>query len=117
MRYPALLAAAASLALPGAALAHARLVASTPAANATVAGPATIDLRFSEPLLAKLSGAELFAADTRKALPAAVAPGSDRRLLRLALPGRLTPGRYRVAYHVVSADTHRISGGFIFQVR
>ena len=46
------LAAALLAVVPGAAMAHVKLTASTPTANATVAKPARIELKFSDKLIA-----------------------------------------------------------------
>ena len=45
---------------------------------------------------------------------AVVDPGNDKQLVLLLPP--LTPGRYRVHWHVVSVDTHRTEGEYSFTV-
>ena len=59
MRRVFLPAALALLGIAGAAQAHPKLLSASPAANATVAKPARITLRFSEKLMPKFSGADL----------------------------------------------------------
>ena len=60
MRHLSVLTAAAALVLlAGTANAHPKLVSATPAANATVARPAHIELHFSEKLVPAFSKADL----------------------------------------------------------
>lgn len=120
------LATAAALASMAAtpAFAHPKLVASTPAGKATVAPTARIALNFSEKLLAPASGATL----TMTAMPgmpnhvmkidglkSAVAADGKTLVVTLARP--LGTGSYRLDWHVVGADTHRIQGNLVFAVR
>ena len=107
----------------GAANAHPKLVSSTPAANATVAKPARLMLRFSEKLMPKFSGAELMMTGMNgmKHAPMKVASaatvGADGRTLVIAPKSPLGAGTYTVAWHVVSSDTHRITGNYAFAVK
>ena len=123
------LGAAIALALPAsAALAHPRLLASTPAAQATVSAPSTVQLRFSERLVAPMTGADVVTA-AMPAMPgmAARAPAkvsgfvarfsSDGKTMTLSRRQALAAGHYSVAWHAVSVDTHRIAGRFDFTVR
>ncbi|RZM13863.1 MAG: copper resistance protein CopC, partial [Sphingomonas sp.] len=61
-RFPALIAAVAALTLAGTAYAHPKMLSANPAANATVAKPAHIELHFSEKLMPAFSKAELIMA-------------------------------------------------------
>ncbi len=112
------LALAASLSAP--ALAHPKLISASPAADATVAtGPRTLVLNFSETLLAPMSGAELtmiMPGMAAHAIPAKTSIGADGRSLVLTLAAPLPRGQYQVAWHVVSADTHRVTGTYKIQV-
>ncbi|TVV74351.1 copper homeostasis periplasmic binding protein CopC [Sphingomonas solaris] len=116
-------AAAALLVVAGAANAHPKLVSATPATNATVAKPARVTLRFSEKLMPKFSGADLMMtgmngmkhAPMKVASAATVAP--DGRTLVITPKSPLGAGTYSVAWHVVSADTHRITGNHAFAVK
>jgi len=58
-RFRAALFAIAAVAMSSAALAHTHLVASTPAANASVAKPTTISLSFNEKVMPAFSGADV----------------------------------------------------------
>lgn len=94
------------------AFAHAKLTASEPAANAKVKETRTIKLSFSEKLEPAFSGASLSdAAGKVIRVPSSVA-GSTITLL----PMGLKPGRYKVAWHSVGQDTHRMTGSFSFDV-
>jgi methionine-rich copper-binding protein CopC len=121
--------AAALLALSAApALAHPKLVSSMPAAKATVGPTAKIELHFSEPLEAKFSGADLtetsmmmngqMMAHVMKigGVAAALDP-ADHKTLILSLKKPLAPGAYKVSWHAVSTDTHRLTGAYAFTVR
>ena len=108
-----------------AAEAHPRLVAATPAADAVVAGPATIKLKFNEPVVAQFSGIELQMTDMpgmKMSTPMKVAVGAPKlaadRTTLSANPGKpLARGAYRVVWHAVAADTHRVEGSYSFTVK
>ncbi|MBT9470788.1 MAG: copper homeostasis periplasmic binding protein CopC [Phenylobacterium sp.] len=116
LRSIAALSAAAGLLVATQAEAHAHLVNATPAANATVAAPKTITLHFSEKLEPKFSGVELMKADGSKVAIASSVPAKDRKAIKGAVAGKLSPGSYMVMWHVVSADGHRMKGDFSFTV-
>ncbi|MEI7932732.1 MAG: copper homeostasis periplasmic binding protein CopC, partial [Alphaproteobacteria bacterium] len=110
------------------AFAHAELVSSTPAANATVAAPTRIVMHFGEALEGKLSGGEITSAQMMMAgkmvthvmkiegVKASLDP-ADHKTLILTLDAPLGAGTYKVAWHAVSTDTHRETGTFTFTVR
>lgn len=106
------------------AYAHPELVQTTPAANATTAAPARIELRFSERLVTAFSSAELLMVDmpgmkmdkpSKEAATSAIGP--DGKTLTIVPARSLSPGAYRVDYRVVAADTHRVTGSFTFRVQ
>jgi methionine-rich copper-binding protein CopC len=110
MRWRRVACAVALLFGSGAALAHAHLRASTPAAGAqlTVA-PAALTLEFSEPAqLTALSIAKAGEAPLKLAPPSA--PASH---VSIALPA-LTPGTWTVTYRALSADGHLVPGTVSF---
>lgn len=99
-----------------AALAHAHLTASTPAAEAVVAAPKTLSLTFSEALEPKFSGLTL-AAPGGGGVPLSVSASEDRRTL-VATPAKpLAPGVYKAVWHAVAKDGHPMEGGYSFTVR
>jgi hypothetical protein len=96
-------------------------VSASPAANATIAKPARVTLRFSEKLMPAFSKADLTMAAMR-GMPAmevasAAALASDGRTLVVTPKAQLHPGRYSVAWHVVSTDTHKVAGNYAFAVK
>lgn len=127
MRLPslALAVAAMGLVVPQLAAAHTALVSSSPAANATVAAPTKIELRFNEAVI----GATARATIAMTGMPgmASHAPmpitgftaqmGKDRKSMTLLLRRPLTAGTYQVTWTAAGADTHRMSGNFSFTVR
>ena len=109
------------LALPAsasahAALLHASLLSSEPAARSVLqAPPARIRLLFSEPLEPTMSALAWATAPAGASpLSAAVDPRDSRALV--ANPGSLPPGSYVVAWRVVSADGHRVDGRLQFTI-
>lgn len=108
-------AAALTLAVAGQASAHARLVSSNPAANATVAAPATIALRFNEKLEKAFSGLDLTSGGAKTPLKVNLA--ADRVTLTAVPAKPLAPGVYKVEWHAVSADGHRMTGDYDFTVK
>ena len=97
------------------AVAHAKLVAASPATTAALPAPRQIILTFNEKLLPKFSGFEVFRNGARIPMKATVS--KDRHTL-VGAPGRpLSPGAYKVAWHAVTADAHRMQGAYSFTVR
>ena len=115
--------ALALLGVASAAQAHPKLVSASPAANATVAKPGRVELRFSEKLMPKFSGADLMmtrhggATHAPMKVAATAAIAGDGSTLVLTPKAPLVPGRYTVAWHVVSSDTHRVAGNYAFAVK
>ena len=104
--------------------AHPALVQTIPAADTTAASPTRIELRFSERMVGAFSGADLLMVDMpgmkmdKPSKEAATATFSADGLTMTLVPAKpLQSGTYRVEYHVVSADTHRMTGSFSFRVK
>lgn len=104
--------------------AHAKLTASNPAANATVAAPTKLQLRFDEKLVAKGSSIQLFITarpgpKLATPMPVSVAAtlGQDGQTLIAPLKRPLTTGSYLVAWHATTSDGERKDGTFSFKVR
>ena len=124
-RFALIIAALASFATPQLVSAHAKLVASTPAANATVARPTKIDLRFSEAVIASTVSVQLAMTGMPGMVNHAPMPmkgftakiGKDRKSMTLMLRRPLAAGTYRVSWAAAGADTHRLTGTFNFTVR
>ena len=88
-----------------------------------VAKSANVTLRFSEKLMPKFSGADLMMTGhggmthaPMKVVGTATV-GSDGRTLVVTPKSPLGAGSYKLAWHVVSTDTHRITGNYAFTVK
>lgn len=119
----ATLAIAAALA-SSVAFAHPKLVSSTPADKAETSAPQKIELKFSENLMTKFSGANLVMtgmpgmADHAPMKVAASVSGSDDPKAMAITPAQpLVPGTYRVDWRAVSSDTHPINGNIAFTIK
>ena len=109
----------------GPAFAHAKLVSSTPTAEATVDKPGKIVLTFSEKVMPSFTGAEL----TMTSMPGmanhepmkmggfTTAMSADGKTLTLLMKRALTSGGYEVKWHAGGADAHRMEGTFTFNVK
>jgi methionine-rich copper-binding protein CopC len=110
---PRLIALVLSLTLAAAAQAHTPFKSSTPAADAAVAAPKTLELAFSGDV--RLTSVALTdaggAAKHLDAVPTAVAS-----TFSLGIHEPLAPGAYKVVWRAVGGDTHIISGEFAFTV-
>lgn len=97
--------------------AHAKLVASAPAAGATIAPPARITLTFNETLVPAFSSFDLTRVDGAT-VGVKVSVGGDHRTLIGAPQARLKAGAYKIVWRAASAnDGHRMSGAIDFTVK
>jgi methionine-rich copper-binding protein CopC len=110
----ALLFCAASVA-SGAALAHAIIVASTPAVGAVVAGPdIAVELRFNSRIDQERSRLTLTGPDGKaEALTMATADAPE--ILQAAARG-LQPGAYKLRWQVLAVDGHITRGDIPFRI-
>lgn len=118
----ALVIAASPLALPTTALAHAKVVASTPAEGGTVASTRTVSLTFSEALLPPTAAASI----VMTAMPGMANHGemairnfktawsNDNKTMTLNLAKPLPQGTYEVRWQAAGADGHRMKGTVTF---
>jgi methionine-rich copper-binding protein CopC len=104
--------------LSGAASAHPEFQSAEPTAGAaTTASPKQIRITFNENVIPKLSGVEV-KDQTGKTIAtgkAATDPG-NKKMLVVPVSEQLPPGDYKVEWHAVSDDTHRVKGSFSFSV-
>ena len=108
------------LGLGSAVYAHPKLVSATPAPNTTVAKAGPVELHFSEKLMPKFSGADVTMAGANHAamkIASAATVGADGRTLVITPKSSLHAGRYSVAWHAVSVDTHRTAGTYAFALK
>jgi len=118
------LAAVLVVAIPGAAMAHAKLTASTPTANATVAKPARIELKFSDKLIAPtikteviMTGMPGMADHAPMKMAHTSKMGKDGKSMTLMLKKALPAGSYTVKWSAAGADSHRMGSEFSFKVK
>jgi len=113
-RYAVLIVA---LLAPQEASAHAFLVKSDPTVGSVATRPATLSLEFSEAIELPFSGVDVLSASrTPITMEKFHFADEGHKVLVAALPV-LSPGAYRVRWHVVSVDTHRTEGEFTFTVK
>jgi methionine-rich copper-binding protein CopC len=101
-----------------AAYAHPQLQSAEPTAGAAVTtSPKQIRITFSENVIPKLSGVEV-KDQTGKVIPTgrAATDPANKKLLMVPINEQLPPGDYKVEWHAVSDDTHRVKGNYSFSV-
>jgi methionine-rich copper-binding protein CopC len=98
--------------------AHALLDHAVPSVGGTIStSPQEVRLSFSERIEPAFSGVELSTAEGQPiTTPAATIDPGDNAQLVVHMPP-LAAGRYKVTWHVVSADTHRIRGDYVFEIK
>jgi methionine-rich copper-binding protein CopC/putative copper export protein len=115
-----LIAVAAALALlttPAILFAHARLVRSTPAANAALASPPDrIALWFSERPELRFTSVQLLDSAGHSIAVAAPVADADPTGVDIGITQPLNVGRYTVVWRTAAADGHPTSGKFTFVV-
>ncbi len=101
-----------------AARAHPEFQSAEPAAGATITtSPKQIRITFNENVIPQFSGVEV-RDQTGKAITigkATIDP-ANKRLLVVPVEEPLPPGDYKVEWHAVSSDTHRVKGNYTFSV-
>jgi copper transport protein len=114
------------LALPGAlmlagapsALAHAQLLGTSPQAGSTVARqPAQVIFEFNQPVGGTLGAVRVYDARGVEVDNLDVThPAGHQRWMGVGLKVGLPDGTYTATYRVISADTHIVYGGLVFNV-
>ena len=102
----------------GAAYAHPQLQAADPApGSATATSPKQVRITFNENVIPQMSGVEV-KDQTGKIVPTgkAATDPANKKLLVVPVNEQLPPGDYKVEWHAVSDDTHRVKGSFSFSV-
>jgi copper resistance protein C len=117
MRMLTLVAAATLVAT--AANAHPKLVTTNPAANAVItSSPKELRFSFNEELVPKFSGAEVKDQKGQKVeIGTTAANPTDKKQLVVPLSKPLAAGTYKVEWHAVAADTHRVNGSYSFTIK
>ncbi|MCE7796272.1 copper homeostasis periplasmic binding protein CopC [Sphingobium sufflavum] len=114
-----------ALSTSGTAFAHAKLLSSTPAANAKASNVKNLSLTFSDTVVDKLSGVEIVMTgmpgmanhDPMKVSGFKTALNADGKTMTITLPRALPVGSYKLDWHAVTADSHRIEGSYAFSVK
>ena len=106
----------AALVIAPSALAHAGLDASTPS-NDEVLGraPEQVVLTFSDPVEAALGSVRVYNGAARR-VDDERTTRPNRNEVAVGLPSDLSPGTYTVAWRIVPADSHPVSGAFVFHI-
>jgi methionine-rich copper-binding protein CopC len=101
-----------------AAYAHPQFQSAEPAPGAaTATSPKQIRITFNENLIPKMSGVEV-TDQTGKVIATgkAATDPANKKLLVVPVNEQLPPGDYKVEWHAISDDTHRVKGSFSFSV-
>jgi copper transport protein len=106
------------LVAPAAALAHAQLLGTSPQAGSTVARqPALVVFEYNEPVGFTLGAVRVYNATGGEVDNSDVVhPGGVGSKLGVGLKPGLPDGTYTATYSVISADTHVVTGGLVFEI-
>ena len=98
--------------------AHARLLASSPAADAVLkAPPKTITLTFNEKLAPAFSRFELTMTEHGgMKVPVKTTVSKDRKSITGVPQGQMASGAYKIAWTAAGADGHRMTGEVRFKI-
>ncbi len=106
-----------SFAMARTAFAHAELVTAVPAADATVRpAPTELDLTFSDQIEIKFTGVTVIGPDQNRVKTGTKTLKDDGRTFTVLLPASLAAGPYKVQWHTLSADGHKTTGDYTFNV-
>jgi len=101
---------------PAVASAHAVLEDSQPSRGAALErAPERISVTFDEPVESSFGALRVFDASGKR-VDAGEVTRPSAEALAVRTEGRLADGPYTVTYRVVSADSHPVSGGYVFTV-
>jgi copper transport protein len=108
--------AAASRAVTAVRAAHAAVVATYPADGSVLASPpAEVTVTFDEPVVMTPSSLAVYTPNGNRADTGTTTLGAPYEI-QVSLLGGLGNGTYTATWHVVSDDTHPVSGAFTFSV-
>jgi methionine-rich copper-binding protein CopC len=100
-----------------AAFAHPELQSARPTAGAATSAPKQITITFNEAVIPQFSGVELKDQSGKSIATGKSATGlTNKKLLIVPINEQLAPGEYKVEWHAVSDDTHRVKGSYSFSV-
>ena len=109
---------ACTLAWAPAALAHAQLLGTSPQSGSTVARePAEVVFEFNQPVGGTLGAVRVYDAQGNEVDDLDVShPQGHERWMGVGLKPDLPDGTYTATYRVISADTHIVYGGLVFDI-
>jgi copper transport protein len=97
--------------------AHAILDSTIPARGVTAkAQPKLIVFRFNEPVESSFGAVRVFDANGRQVESGSISRPRGQSSVAIGLKPHLPEGSYTATYRVISADSHPVSGGFVFSV-
>ena len=100
------------------AYAHPQLQSADPAPGAAATtSPMQIRITFNENVIPQMSGVEV-KDQAGKIIPTgkAATDPANKKLLVIPVNEQLPPGDYKIEWHAVSDDTHRVQGSYSFSV-
>jgi methionine-rich copper-binding protein CopC len=109
--------ALAALAPLAPAFAHAHVVRSTPAANATVGAPERISVTFNEKLVPAFSKLEVSMAGMDMKVPVKTSVSTDGKTITAVPQGAFTKGGYVITWSAASVDGHKTTGKIPFKIK
>lgn len=106
------------LAVAPSASAHATVVSTSPSDGQVVAAaPSVVSVRFDEPVQMQFGALRVFSPSGSRVDEGAPShPAGHEDTVQVGLGSDLGRGTYTVAWHVISADSHPVSGAFTFSV-
>ncbi|HEU0249401.1 MAG TPA: CopD family protein [Solirubrobacteraceae bacterium] len=101
-----------------AAFAHAQLLGTSPQSGSTVAvQPAQVIFKFNQAVGGTLGAVRVYNAQGDEVDNLAVShPGGHEQWMGVGLKPKLADGTYTATYRVISADTHIVYGGLVFNI-
>jgi methionine-rich copper-binding protein CopC len=97
--------------------AHASLVKSDPAANATVVAPKSVTLTFDEEVTPAFSGFDVMMGGSMK-MPVKTTVSKDKKTITGVFSGPVMAGAYKISWHAAAADDgHKSTGVLAFSVK
>ena len=106
------------LVAPAVAAAHAVVERTSPGQGSTVdSAPGSVAVFFDEPVEASFGAVRVFSAEGDEVQAGEIfRPDGGNEGIAVHLQSGLADGTYTATYHVVSADSHPVSGGFTFVI-
>ncbi|MGZ3197241.1 MAG: copper resistance protein CopC [Croceibacterium sp.] len=110
--------AAVALAPATPALAHAKVVSSNPAANATIAAPKQFSVTFNEKLVPAFSKIEISMAGMDMKVPVKTSLSTDGKTITAVPQGKFVKGGYVINWSAAAADDgHHTAGSIPFKIK